>query len=144
MCADYIIAGHNANFGQPEVKLGIMPGAGGTQRLMRLVGPAKARQMVLTGTTINAKQALKAGLVAEVVTAEATLATAQDQAQKIASHAPIAVAAIKDCCNKALDMELQQGLSYERRSYCVVSSSEDRNQGLEAFLNKRQPVYKNR
>lgn len=144
MCADYIIAGHKAVFGQPEVKLGIMPGAGGTQRLMRLVGPAKAKQMALTGATINAKQAAQAGLVAEVVAAEAVLEKAQAQAQQIASYAPIAVAAIKDCCNKALDMELQQGLSYERRSYCIVSSSEDRNEGIDAFLNKRKPAYNNR
>ena len=144
MCADYIIAGHNASFGQPEVKLGIMPGAGGTQRLMRMVGPAKARQMALTGATLNAKQAMQAGLVAEVCPAEATLDKAQAQAKQIASYAPIAVAAIKDCCNKALNMELNQGLQYERRSYCVVSSSEDRNEGIDAFLNKRKPNYQNR
>jgi len=144
MCADYIIAGHKAVFGQPEVKLGIMPGAGGTQRLMRLVGPAKAKQMVLTGATINAKEALQAGLVAETTAAEAVLEKAQSQAKQIARYAPIAVAAIKDCCNKSLDLELQQGLSYERRSYCVVSSSEDRNEGIDAFLNKRKPEYQNR
>jgi len=144
MCADYIIAGHQASFGQPEVKLGIMPGAGGTQRLIRLVGPAKARQMMLTGATINAKQALSAGLIAEVTAAEIVLEKAQAQAKQIAHYAPIAVAAIKDCYNQALDLELQQGLAYERRSYCVVSSSEDRNEGIDAFLNKRHPVYKNR
>ena len=87
---------------------------------------------------------MQAGLVAEVCPAEATLDKAQAQAKQIASYAPIAVAAIQDCCNKALDLELTHGLQYERRSYCVVSSSEDRNEGIDAFLNKRKPTYQNR
>ncbi len=141
MCADYIIAGNNAKFGQPEIKLGIIPGAGGTQRLVRYVGQARAMQMVLTGNIINADQAESYGLVTQICEPQQTLIEAQAQAAKIAAHAPLAVRMAKDCVKRANDLQLSQGLTFERRSYCLVSASDDRNEGINAFLEKRKPNY---
>jgi enoyl-CoA hydratase len=144
MCADYIIAGDNAKFGQPEIKLGIIPGAGGTQRLVRHVGQARAMQLVLTGDIINASQALRYGLVAQVCDPQQTLKEAQSQAAKIAAYAPLAARTAKDCVRRASDLELSQGLAFERRSYCLISASDDRNEGIQAFLEKREATYTGR
>lgn len=141
MCADIIIAGDNSQFGQPEIKLGIMPGAGGTQRLIRAVGKSLAMQMVLSGEPINAARALQAGLVSEITAPEATLERAQQVARKIARHAPLALQQARESLLKAFDTDLTSGLQYERKSFCLLAATEDRNEGIAAFLEKRRPQF---
>lgn len=142
MHADIIIAGEDALFGQPEIKLGIMPGAGGTQRLLRAVGKSMAMQMVLTGEPISAKQAMGFGLISEITVPEATLERAQKVAQQIARHAPIAVEMAKDSVLKAFDTDLSSGLLYERKAFTLLAATEDRNEGINAFIEKRKPQFK--
>ncbi|MEH6470286.1 MAG: 2,3-dehydroadipyl-CoA hydratase PaaF [Halopseudomonas sp.] len=142
MHADIIIAGEDARFGQPEIKLGIMPGAGGTQRLLRAVGKSMAMQMVLTGEPINAQQAQAAGLVSEITVPEKTVERAQAIASQIAKQAPLAVALAKDALLKAQDTDLASGLLYERKSFTLLAATEDRSEGINAFLEKRPPQFK--
>ncbi len=142
MHADIIIAGEDAKFGQPEIKLGIMPGAGGTQRLLRAVGKSMAMQMVLTGEPISAEQAMGFGLISEITIPEATLERAQKVAQQIARHAPIAVEMAKDSVLKAFDTDLASGLLYERKAFTLLAATEDRNEGINAFIEKRKPAFK--
>ena len=144
MHADIIIAGENARFGQPEIKLGIMPGAGGTQRLLRAVGKSLAMQMVLTGEPITAEQARGAGLISEITPPELTLERAQSIARQIATHAPLAVALAKEAVLKAEDTDLASGLLYERKAFTLLAATEDRNEGINAFLEKRPPHFKGR
>lgn len=142
MHADILIAGEEAKFGQPEIKLGIMPGAGGTQRLLRSVGKSMAMQMVLTGEPISAQQAMDSGLISEITIPEATLERAQAVATQIARHAPIAVEMAKDSLLKAFDTDLASGLVYERKAFTLLAATEDRNEGINAFLEKRKPLFK--
>lgn len=142
MHADIIIAGEDAKFGQPEIKLGIMPGAGGTQRLLRTVGKSLAMQMVLTGEPITADQAMSAGLISEITLSEMTLERAQAVAAQISRHAPIAVEMAKDALLKAFDTDLSSGLLYERKAFTLLAATEDRNEGINAFLEKRKPLFK--
>lgn len=142
MHADIIIAGEDAQFGQPEIKLGIMPGAGGTQRLLRSVGKSLAMQMVLTGEPISAKQAKSAGLISEITVPEMTLERAQAVATQIARHGPIAVEMAKDSLLKAFDTDLASGLLYERKAFTLLAATEDRNEGINAFIEKRKPIFK--
>jgi enoyl-CoA hydratase len=142
MHADIIIAGEDAKFGQPEIKLGIMPGAGGTQRLLRSVGKSMAMQMVLTGEPISAKQAIDAGLISEITVPEMTLERAQKVASQITRHSPIAVEMAKDALLKAFDTDLSSGLLYERKAFTLLAATEDRNEGINAFLEKRKPLFK--
>ena len=142
MHADIIIAGEEAKFGQPEIKLGIMPGAGGTQRLLRAVGKSMAMQMVLTGEPISARQAMDAGLVSEITLAEITVERAQTIARQIAQHAPLAVAMAKDSVLKAFDTDLSSGLLYERKAFTLLAATDDRNEGINAFIEKRKPAFK--
>lgn len=142
MHADIIIAGEDAQFGQPEIKLGIMPGAGGTQRLLRSVGKSLAMQMVLTGEPISAEQAMSAGLISEITIPEMTLERAQAVATQIARHAPIAVEMAKDSLLKAFDTDLASGLLYERKAFTLLAATEDRNEGINAFIEKRKPLFK--
>ncbi len=142
MHADIIIAGEDAKFGQPEIKLGIMPGAGGTQRLLRSVGKSLAMQMVLTGEPITAEQAMSAGLISEITIPEITLERAQAVAAQISRHAPIAVQMAKDALLKAFDTDLSSGLLYERKAFTLLAATEDRNEGINAFLEKRKPLFK--
>ncbi len=141
MHADIIIAADNAQFGQPEIKLGIMPGAGGTQRLLRTVGKSLAMQMVLTGEPISAPQAQAAGLVSEITIPERTLERAQTIARQIAQRAPLAVEMAREALHKALDTDLATGLLYERKAFTLLAATEDRKEGISAFIEKRPPVF---
>lgn len=144
MHADILIAGENARFGQPEINLGIMPGAGGTQRLVRKVGESLAMRMVLTGEPIDAKRALEAGLVSETCQPELTVEKAIGIARTIARKAPIAVRLTKESVRKASDMSLADGLRFERHAFTVLAGTADRQEGLDAFLEKRKPHFTGR
>ena len=141
MHADILIAGENARFGQPEINLGIMPGAGGTQRLTRAVGSALAMHMALTGEQISAKRALQAGLISEICPTELTVERAIQIAQTIASKAPIAVRFTKEAVHKASDTDLATGLRFERHAFTILAGTADRAEGLKAFQEKRQPKF---
>lgn len=144
MHADILIAGEDAQFGQPEINLAIMPGAGGTQRLLRAVGKSLAMQMVLTGEPIGARRALEAGLVSEITQPELTVERAVAIARKIAEKAPLAVRLAKEALLKAEDTDLASGLRFERHAFTLLAGTEDRNEGIRAFQEKRRPVYKGR
>jgi len=144
MNADIIIAGEDAQFGQPEINLGIIPGAGGTQRLPRTMGKSLAMKLVLTGAFIGAREALASGLVAEVVPVELTLTRALDLAETIASKAPIAVRMAKASVLRAYDGGLAAGLDYERRAFQVTFATDDKTEGTAAFIDKRKPDFKGR
>lgn len=144
MHADIIVAGESAQFGQPEINLGIIPGAGGTQRLTRAVGKSLAMKMVLSGEFITAREALAAGLVAEVTPDETCIGRAHELAKKIAGKAPLAVRLAKDAVLQAFETPLSAGMVVERRNFVVLAGTDDRNEGVKAFLEKRKPVWKGR
>ncbi len=142
MTCDMIIASESAKFGQPEIKLGIMPGAGGTQRLTRAVGKALAMEMVLTGKFLSAEEALKAGLVNKVVPEEVYLDEAVKLAKEIALLSPVAVRLAKESVLKAFDSGLQEGLYFERKNFYLCFASNDQKEGMKAFVEKRKPDFK--
>lgn len=142
MHADIVIAGDTALFGQPEINLGILPGAGGTQRLIRTVGKPLAMKMVLCGEYITAREALTAGLVTEVTIPEMSLERAIELAQTIATKPPLAVQQAKDVLLKAFETHLESGLQYERKAFTILSGTRDRNEGITAFFEKRKPDFK--
>jgi enoyl-CoA hydratase len=144
MSCDLIIAGDDARFGQPEITIGVMPGAGGTQRLTRAIGSARAMDVILTGRQIDAKEAEAFGLVSAVVPAESTLDAALGLAAKIAAQPPLAVLAAKDAVRKASELPLGAGLRHERRSFFLLFASEDQKEGMAAFAEKRRPRWKGR
>jgi len=144
MMCDFVIAADTAKFGQPEINLGIIPGSGGTQRLTRLVGKAKAMEMVLTGRMIDAAEAERAGLVARVVPAADLLAEAIKAAEKIASLSRPSVMMAKEAVNRALETTLSEGLRFERRLFHSLFATEDQKEGMAAFVEKRPPRFKNR
>jgi len=144
MTCDIIIAAENAKFGQPEIKLGTIPGVGGTQRLLRAVGKSKAMEWVLTGDMITAADAEKAGLVSRVVPAGEALNEAVKVAEKIASFSsPVAISA-KECVNAAYEMPLAEGIRFERALFHGTWGFEDRKEGFNAFSEKRDPVWKHK
>lgn len=144
MACDIIIASEDAKFGQPEIKLGTIPGVGGTQRLIRAVGKSKAMEWVLTGEMISAHEAEKAGLVSRVVPAGQALEEAIKVAEKIASFSsPVAVLA-KECVNAAAETTLAEGIRFERGLFHATWALEDRREGFQAFSEKRQPTWKHR
>jgi enoyl-CoA hydratase len=144
MMCDIILAAENAKFGQPEIKLGILPGAGGTQRLTRLVGKSKAMEMCLTGRMMDAQEAERAGLASRVVPVETLLDEAMRVASVIASMSlPIAMQ-IKDCVNTAQASTLAEGVKFERRNFHAAFATQDQKEGMAAFVEKRQPHFKNR
>jgi enoyl-CoA hydratase len=144
MMCDFIIAAETAKFGQPEITLGIIPGAGGTQRLARAVGKAKAMDLVLTGRTMDAAEAERAGLVSRVVPAEKLLEEAIGAAEKIAAMSlPIAMMA-KESVNRAFETTLAEGIQFERRLFHATFATEDQKEGMAAFVDKRKPAFKNR
>ena len=144
MACDMIVAGDDATFGQPEIKLGVMPGAGGTQRLTRAIGKARAMELILTGRSIGAREAEAAGLVTRVVPAADTLDAALDLAATIASMPPVAVVAAKRSVLRAHELSLEAGLDLERREFYLLFASEDQREGMAAFSEKRPPAWKGR
>lgn len=144
MMCDFVIAGDDARFGQPEIKLGVMPGMGGTQRLPRLVGRALAIDMVLTGRMIDAAEAKQAGLVARVVPAADTLAEAIKAAETIAEHNLPAVILAKEAVHRAEEIGLAEGLRFERRQFHSTFATEGQSEGMAAFLAKRKPAFTHR
>jgi enoyl-CoA hydratase len=144
MSCDLIVASESARFGQPEINLGVMPGAGGTQRLTRAVGKAVAMDMILTGRMLTAAQAQGLGLVARVVAREAWLDEAKRVAHEIASRSPVAVRLAKEAVDHAFEAPLTAGIEFERRSFYLARASEDAEEGLAAFVEKRKPDFKGR
>lgn len=144
MLCDLIIAADNARFGQPEIKLGIIPGYGGTQRLTRAVGKAKAMDMILTARMIKAEEADAMGLVSRVVPTEKLLEEALDVAQLIATMSLPSVMMAKECVNRAFESSLEEGLHFERRNFHALFATEDQKEGMRAFVEKRQPSFKNK
>lgn len=141
MTCDMIVASETAKFGQPEIKIGIMPGAGGTQRLTRAVGKALAMEMVLTGKFISAEEALKAGLINRVVPEEVYLDEAVKLAKEVCAMSPVATRLAKESVNKAFDSGLQEGLFFERKNFYMCFASEDQKEGMKAFVEKRKPNF---
>lgn len=144
MQADLRVAGQQAWLGQPEIQLGLMPGAGGTQRLARLIGPSRALRWVWTGERMSAQQALALGLVDEVVPDDQVLATAHELAGRLARQAPLAVRFIKRCIWEGLEMPLAQGLAMERQAFAQLLVTRDGQEGVRAFLEKRAPRFEGR
>jgi enoyl-CoA hydratase len=144
MACDLIVASETAQFGQPEINLGVLPGAGGTQRLTRAVGKALAMDVILTGRFLSADEALRAGLVARVVPREAWLDEAKRVAKEIAARSPISVRLAKDSVDAAFEVPLSAGLELERRAFYLARASEDATEGLNAFVEKRRPDFKGR
>jgi enoyl-CoA hydratase len=141
MICDLIIAADSARFGQPEIKLGIIPGAGGTQRLPRAVGKAKAMDLVLTGRNMDAHEAERCGLVARVVPAERLHEEAMQVATTIAAYSLPAVLAAKEAINRAYESQLADGVMYERRLFHALFATQDQKEGMSAFLEKRPPRF---
>src|SRR5437868_578564 len=142
MLCDMIVASETAQFGQPEINIGVMPGAGGTQRLARAVGKALAMEVILAGRTLNAREALQFGLVNRVVPVEAYLQEAQRLAAQIAEKSPIAVQLAKEAVLKVYDAALQEGLLFERKNFYLLFSTEDQKEGMAAFVEKRKPQFR--
>jgi len=141
MSCDFIIAGDSAKFGQPEIKIGTIPGAGGTQRLTRAIGKSKAMLAVLTGDMIDAYEAERTGLVARVVPAETLMQETFEIAKLISNRAPVAVKLAKEAVNMAFESSLKDGMEYERRNFYLTFSSKDQKEGMKAFMEKREPKY---
>jgi enoyl-CoA hydratase len=144
MALDMIVAGEGARFGQPEINIGVIPGAGGTQRLTRAIGKAKAMRLVLTGEPISARDAEAAGLVAVVTQDELCVEDALTLAATIAQKSPIALRLAKEAVNAAFEMSLTDALAHERRLFYLLFASEDQKEGMAAFLEKRDPEFSGR
>ena len=142
MTCDIIIASETARFGQPEVNLGTIPGSGGTQRLTRAVGKYRAMELVLTGDSLSAFEAERLGLVNRVVPVELLLEESRKLAKKIAAKPPLAIAAAKETILKSFNAALDEGLEFERKSFYLLLASEDRKEGMKAFIEKRKAVFK--
>ena len=142
MLCDLIVASETARFGQPEILIGVMPGAGGTQRLTRAVGKAIAMEMILTGSQISAEQAMAAGLINKVVPVELYLEEAIELAVKISEMPPLAVQLAKESVLNAFETNLEEGLHYERRNFYLLFASGDQKEGMNAFIEKRKPLFR--
>jgi len=141
LCADVRIAADNAQFGFPEIKLGILPGGGGTQRLPRLIGAGKAKELIFSGDFISAEEALRVGFVNKVVPADQLMAEAKKMAKKFASKGAIALQMAKSCVNEGLRMDLERGLQYENKCFSILFATEDQKEGMNAFIEKRKPNF---
>ena len=144
MMCDFIIAADSAKFGQPEITLGVLPGAGGSQRLTRLVGKSKAMEMCLTGRMMDADEAERAGLVSRIVPADELLEETMKTAAKIAAMSRPAAMMVKESINRAYETTLAEGVRFERRLFHSVFATEDQKEGMDAFASKRKPDWKNR
>jgi len=144
MCCDLRIASENAKFGQPEINLGIIPGAGGTQRLTRLVGMTKAKELIYTGDIIDANTALTIGLVNKVVPPDNLMAEAKELARKMLSKSSIALSLAKTAITSGANMNLSPGLDLEAQCFSLCFATEDQKEGMKAFMEKRKPEFKNR
>jgi enoyl-CoA hydratase/carnithine racemase len=144
MMCDFILCSESAKFGQPEINIGVMPGAGGSQRLTRFVGKSKAMEMNLTGRFMDAAEAERSGLVSRIVKDDELLEEAVAVAAKIADKAPIAVMATKEAVNRAYETTLTEGVRFERRLFHSLFATEDQKEGMDAFIEKRTPKFKGR
>lgn len=144
MMCDFILAAENAKFGQPEITIGVMPGAGGTQRLSRFIGKAKTMEMCLTGRMMDAEEAERAGLVSRIVPAGELVDEAVRVAQKIAGFSMPAVLMTKESVNRAYETTMAEGVRFERRLFHSLFATEDKKEGMAAFVEKREPQFKNR
>jgi enoyl-CoA hydratase len=143
-CCDLVLASEAARFGQPEINLGVIPGAGGTQRLARLLGLHRAKELNLLGEMIDAAEAHRIGLVNRVVPADRLLAEARALAAKLMARAPVALRMIKEAMNEGYDLDLPKGLAIEAKAWAVAFSTDDAREGVAAFLEKRQPRFHGR
>ena len=141
MC-DFILAAETAQFGQPEIKIGVLPGAGGSQRLTRIIGKSKAMEMCLTGRMMDAEEAERAGLVSRIVPAAELVEEAVKVGQRIASMSRPAAMLVKDAVNRAYETSLSEGIRYERRLFQAALGTPDQREGMSAFIEKRKPEYK--
>ena len=144
MACDMVVAADDAVFGQPEIKIGIMPGAGGTQRMTRALGKARAMELILTGRNLSAEEAHARGLISQVVAREEALPAALALASEVASMPPLAVRAAKEAVNRAYELSLEAGLEFERRNFFMLFASDDQKEGMRAFLEKRKPTWTGR
>ncbi|MBL7839527.1 MAG: enoyl-CoA hydratase/isomerase family protein [Cyclobacteriaceae bacterium] len=142
MTCDMVIASETAKFGQPEIKIGTIPGAGGTQRLTKAVGKAKAMELILTGRFLSAQEAHFYGLVNKVVPVEMYMHKAVELAKEIAQMSPVAVQLAKEAINRSFETQLDEGLMFERKNFYLTFASEDQKEGMKAFIEKRKPVFK--
>ncbi|MCZ8020328.1 MAG: enoyl-CoA hydratase-related protein [Cyclobacteriaceae bacterium] len=142
MTCDMIIASETAKFGQPEIKIGVMPGAGGTQRLTKAIGKAKAMELVLTGRFISADEALQYRLINKVVPVEMLIHETLTLAKEIAQQSPIAIMLAKEAVNRSFETHLDEGLHFERKNFYLAFASEDQKEGMAAFVEKRKPNFK--
>ncbi len=141
MTCDMIIASETAKFGQPEIKIGVMPGAGGTQRLTNAIGKVKAMELVLTGRFLSAEEALQYKLINKVVPVEMYLQEAVSLAKEIAAMSPVATLLAKESINRSFETHLEEGLHFERKNFYMTFASEDQKEGMSAFIEKRKPNY---
>jgi enoyl-CoA hydratase len=142
MTCDMVIASETAKFGQPEIKIGTMPGAGGTQRLTKAIGKAKAMELILTGRFLSAQEAHFYGLVNKVVPVEMYMHEAVELAKEIAQMSTIAVQLAKEAVNRSFETQLDEGLMFERKNFYLTFASEDQKEGMKAFMEKRKPIFK--
>lgn len=144
LACDIRVAADNAMFALPEVKIGVIPGGGGTQRLPRIVGAGRAKELMYTGDMIDAQEAYRIGLVNKVYPLASVMEEARKLAVKIAKQPRAGVAALKQCVNQGMNMDVKNGIAYEARSFEILFSTEDQKEGIRAFVEKRKPVYKNK
>jgi enoyl-CoA hydratase len=144
MLCDIVVAAENARFGQPEINIGLMPGAGGTQRLTRLLGKSVAMDMILTGRMIGAEEALQRGLVSRVVPQELIVDEAVRLGKEIASRAPIAVRLAKEAITRAFEGRVDDGIDFERKAFYLLFATADAREGMHAFIDRRKPTYEGR
>lgn len=144
LATDVRIAADNAQFGLPEIKLGILPGGGGTQRLPRLIGAGKAKELIFSGDIIKAEEALRIGLVNKVVPAAQLMAEAKKMAGKFISKGAVALQLAKSCINEGLQVDLETGLQYEHKCFSLLFATADQKEGMQAFLEKRKPNFQGR
>ncbi len=142
MTCDMIVASETAKFGQPEVRIGTIPGAGGTQRMTRAIGKAKSMELILSGRFLSAEEARSYGLVNHVFPLDTYMAETIKLAKEIAAYSPVAVQLAKEAVNRSFETHLDEGLAFERKSFYLTFSSEDQKEGMKAFVEKRTPLYK--